>query len=355
MKTSDFIYELPQELIAQYPAKNRDESRLMVVKNSIEHTKFLDIVDYLNNGDVLVLNETKVIEAKLIGKKLSGAYAEIILTKRIDDKKFESRIKSRNPIVGSEFVFELLEISKNKISEHDQEVVSKKILDRFRCRVIAKDFDVFTVEFDKKLSKEKLKEIAVLPSPPYIKKQIDYERYQTVYADKEGSVAAPTAGLHFTDELINKIKEKGVKIAKLTLHVGFGTFIPLRTENVEEHKMEKEYFEIDSINKKIINECKGRLVCVGTTSMRALESMCENGKIVKDKGWADLFIYPGYKFKSNVSMLITNFHLPKSTLLLLVSAFAGKDIVFNAYKEAIKEKYRFFSFGDAMLLFRKNI
>lgn len=353
MKISEFSYELPEELIAQFPADKRDESRLIIVKDEIEHKKFSDIIDYLKKDDVLVLNETKVIEAKLIGEKSTGAYAEIILTKRIDDKRFICRIKSRNPIAGSEFVFNVSEISKNKISEHDQEVVSKTILDTYNCKIIKQDFDIFTVEFDKELSKEKLKKIAVLPSPPYIKEEMDYSRYQTVYAEKEGSVASPTAGLHFTPELLDKIKEKGVKIAKLCLHVGFGTFISVRTENVEEHKMEEEYFEIDLVNKEIINNCSGRLVCVGTTSMRALESMCKDGKIVKDKGMSDLFIYPGYKFKSNVSMLITNFHLPKSTLLLLVSAFAGKDVIFNAYKEAIKKKYRFYSFGDAMLLWKQ--
>ena len=331
MKINNFIYELPEELIAQKPADKRDESRLMIVKDSLKHKKFSDIIDYLEKDDVLVINETKVIEAKLIGKKLSGAYAEIILTKRINNKRFVCRIKSRNPIVGSEFVF-----------------------NKYKCKVIAKDFDIFIVEFDKELSKEKLKEIAVLPAPPYIKEEIDYDRYQTVYAEKEGSVAAPTAGLHFTDELINKIKEKGVKIAKLTLHVGFGTFIPVRTENIEEHQMEEEYFEIDKENAYLINECSGKLVCVGTTSMRALESMSKKGKIVKYSGISDLFIYPGYKFQSNVSMLITNFHLPKSTLLLLVSAFAGTDLIKKAYEEGIKERYRFYSFGDAMLLW-KNI
>ena len=330
MKTSSFDYNLPEELIAQHPSDKRDESRLMIVGDEIEHIKFSDIIDYLEKDDVLVLNETKVIEAKLIGKKITGAKAEIILTKRIDNKRFEARIKAKNPKAGTEFIFNI-----------------------FKCKIIEQDDDIFIVEFDKELSKEKLKEIAVLPTPPYVKEEIkDYSRYQTVYADKEGSVAAPTAGLHFTDELLERIMEKGIKIAKLTLHVGFGTFIPIRTEKVEEHKMEEEYFEIDKENADIINECKGRLVCVGTTSMRALESMCKNGKIIKYSGLADLFIYPGYKFKSNTEMMITNFHLPKSTLLLLVSAFAGKDKILDAYKEAIKEKYRFYSFGDAMLLFK---
>ena len=332
MKTVDFNYELPEELIAQKPADKRDESRLMIVGDKIKHKNFSDIINYLEKDDVLVLNETKVIEAKLVGTKVSGSPAEVILTKRIDDKTFECRIKARNPYVGIELIF-----------------------DSHKCKIIEQDYDIFVIEFDKELSKEDLKKIAVIPTPPYIKEKIDYARYQTVYADKEGSVAAPTAGLHFTPELLNKIKEKGVKIAKLTLHVGFGTFISIRTENIEEHEMEQEYFEIDEINKKIIENCSGNLICVGTTSLRALEAMSEDGKIVKTEGWADLFIYPGYEFKSNVSMLITNFHLPKSTLLLLVSAFAGKNVIFNAYSEAIKEKYRFYSFGDAMLLFGKNI
>ena len=330
MKTNEFDYSLPEELIAQKPAEKRDMSRLMAVKEKIEHKRFNEIIDYLNKDDVLVLNETKVIEAKLIGSKVSGSPAEVILTKRIDNKRFKARIKTKNPKIGTEMIF-------NDI----------------RCRVLFRDNDIFTIEFEKELFDEDIKKIAVLPTPPYIKEKMDYSRYQTVYAEKEGSVAAPTAGLHFTPELLKRIEEKGVKIAKLTLHVGFGTFIPIRSEDIEEHQMEEEYFEIDAVDKKIINECKGRLVCVGTTSMRALESMCENGKIVKYSGITDLFIYPGYEFKSNVSLLITNFHLPKSTLLLLVSAFAGKDIIFNAYQEAIKEKYRFFSFGDAMLFFKE--
>lgn len=355
MKTSDFDYKLAEELIAQFPADKRDKSRLMIVGKKTEHKLFSDIIDYLQKDDVFVLNETKVIKSKLVGKKTTGSDAEIILLKRIDNKNFVSRVKTKNPNIGTEMIFNMSEISKNEISEHDQEVVSKTILDNYKCKIIKQETDIFTIEFDKELTDDVIDKIAILPTPPYIKEKMDYSRYQTVYAQKEGSVAAPTAGLHFTEELLEKIKQKGVKIAKLTLHIGFGTFIPIRTLNIEQHKMEEEYFEIDEENKNLINNCKGRLVCVGTTSLRALEAMSKNGKIVKDKGIADLFIYPGYKFQSNVEILITNFHLPKSTLLLLVSALAGTETIKKVYQEAIKEKYRFYSFGDAMVLFKSNL
>ena len=332
LKTQDFDYELAEELIAQFPADKRDKSRLMIVGNKIEHKQFSDVIDYLQKDDVLVLNETKVIKSKLTGKKTTGSDAEIILLKRIDNKRFVSRVKTKNPNIGTEMIF-----------------------NDFKCKIIKQETDIFTIEFEKELTDEVIDKIAILPTPPYIKEKMDYNRYQTVYAQKEGSVAAPTAGLHFTKELIEQIKSKGVKIAKLTLHVGFGTFIPIRTENIEEHKMEDEYFEIDDRNSELINNCKGRLVCVGTTSLRALEAMSKDGKIARKKGIADLFIYPGYKFQSNVEILITNFHLPKSTLLLLVSAFAGTETIKKAYQEAIKQKYRFYSFGDAMILFKADL
>jgi S-adenosylmethionine:tRNA ribosyltransferase-isomerase len=332
LKMSKFDYELPKELIAQQPAEVRDKSRLMVVGEQIENKIFSDIVDYLQEGDVLVLNETRVMPAKLVGEKSTGSPAEVILTKQENKRVFECRIKTKNPGIGTELVFGDL-----------------------KAKVIRENEDIFDIEFDRSVTKKMLQKKAMLPLPPYITEEVkDYSRYQTIFARKEGAVAAPTAGLHFTGELLEKIKQKGVKIAKVCLHVGFGTFIPIREDDASKHEMESEYYEISPVEAKIINSCKGRLICVGTTSMRALESACdENGKVKKLSGWTDLFIYPGYTFKSKTEAMITNFHLPKSTLLLMVSAFAGRSTIFKAYKKAIKEQYRFYSFGDAMFLFKE--
>ncbi len=329
---SKFEYELPKELIAQKPAEARDKSKLLVAGEKLEHKVFSDILDYLQPGDVLVLNETKVMPAKIIGNKVTGSPAEIILLVRDNERVFDCRIKTKNPKIGDEFIFGDL-----------------------KCKVIRQDDDVFSVEFDKKITDKMIKKKGILPLPPYIKEEIeDYSRYQTIFAKKEGAVAAPTAGLHFTGELLNKIREKGVKVAKICLHVGFGTFLPIREKEVTKHEMEREYYEIEPVDAQIINKCKGRLICVGTTCLRTLEAAAdENGKIRPGKNWTELFIYPGYEFKSKTQAMITNFHLPKSTLLLMVCAFAGRKRIFSAYKSAVKHNYRFFSFGDAMLLYKK--
>lgn len=324
MKLKDFNYDLPTELIAQTPSKIRDESRLMVNGQQISHKKFQDIIDYFEPGDVLVLNETRVKPSVFYGKKTSGADARIVLVKKIENKKYLCRVKSRCPKVGNELVF-----------------------DDFKCTLVSSEQGLFTVVFDIEpdLSKGKLL------YPDYVKeKQIDEERYQTVFNNKSGSLAAPTAGLHFTKDLLNKIEQKGVKIAKVCLHVSFGTFLPIY--DIHTHKMEEEYFEVSDESAELINNAKRLFVC-GTTALKCLES-CDwiDSNIVSTKGFSNLFIYPGYNFKSKINGFITNFHLPKSTLLLLVSAYYGKDRILNLYKDAIKEKYRFYSFGDSMLLLK---
>ncbi|MBW2992949.1 tRNA preQ1(34) S-adenosylmethionine ribosyltransferase-isomerase QueA [Candidatus Woesearchaeota archaeon] len=332
LNLSQFDYELADEFIAQTPAEHRDKSRLIIAGDKLEHRIFSDIVEYLKEGDVLVLNETKVIPAKLIGNKITGAAAEIILMVRDNERVFDCRIKTHRPKIGEEFIFSDL-----------------------KCRIIRQNEDFFSVEFDKPLTDRMIKKKGILPLPPYIKKEIkDYSRYQTIFAKKEGAVAAPTAGLHFTGKLLDELRSKGVKTAKICLHVGFGTFLPIREEDITKHEMEREYYEIEPIDAQIINNCKGRLICVGTTCLRALESASEkDGKIKSGSGYTSLFIYPGYEFKSKTKAMITNFHLPNSTLLLMVSAFAGKKRIFSAYKSAIKHNYRFFSFGDAMVLFKE--
>jgi len=326
MKLSDFDYSLPKERIAQKPTSPRDSSRLMVVNDRVEHRKFSDIVDYLREGDVLVLNETKVVHAKLTGKKKTGSPAEMIV-EEVDGNKCRCRIKTKNPRPGVKFIF-----------------------GKYKAEIIEQDDDEFVAEFDYDVNKI-LEEIGKLPTPPYVKRKLDKEeQYQTVYSKKKGSVAAPTAGLHFTDELLDKIKDKGVKIAKVTLHVDFGTFLPVR--DINKSTLHKEYFEVDEENAGIINNAK-RLFVVGTTSIRTLESVAdEKGKIRAKRGNTRLFIKPGYEFKVNYDGMITNFHLPKSTLLMLVSAFVGRKKILDAYKIAVSKKYRFFSFGDAMLILK---
>jgi len=327
MKLSDFNYNLSKEFIAQKPISPRDNSRLMVIGNKIEYKKFYNLIDYLEKGDVLVINETKVIPAKLIGRKQTGAKVELIVEKTIG-KKCECRVKA-TPRVGNKLIF-----------------------GKYKAEIIKQKNDIFTVEFDSDVN-EIMKKIGKLPTPPYVKRKIDREsQYQTVYSKKKGSIAAPTAGLHFTNRLLKKIRQKGVKIAKVCLHVDFGTFLAVR--DIKTHKMHSEYFEVDKRNADLINNRKGKLAVVGTTSVRALESVADkNGKICSKKGETDLFIKPGYTFKTKINCLITNFHLPKSTLLMLVSAFVGRKRVLDAYKVAIKKRYRFFSFGDAMLIFSK--
>ncbi len=340
MKVTDFDYELPEELIAQTPIKKRDESRLMVLnrKNqTIEHKIFRDIIDYLKPGDVLVRNNTKVIPARLYGKKETGANVEFLLLNNIEKDIWETIVRPGNKLhVGTKVIFgdgilvaEILEIMPGGTRK---------------------------VEFKYKgIFNEILDEIGLMPLPPYIHENLkEKDRYQTVYAKYEGSAAAPTAGLHFTEELLEKIKQKGIEIANVTLHVGIGTFRPVKEETVEAHKMHSEHFyikqeDVDKINKA--KQEKRRVIAVGTTSCRVLESIADEktGMVKQIEDDTQIFIYPGYKFKC-IDGLITNFHLPQSTLLMLVSALASKDFIMKAYKEAVKEKYRFFSFGDAMFI-----
>ena len=339
MKVTEFDYDLPEELIAQVPIKKRDESRLMVLdrKNkTIEHKKFKDIIEYLEPGDVLVRNNTKVIPARLYGKKETGAKVEFLLLNNIEGDIWECIVRPGNKLhIGAKVIF-------------GDGLLKSEILDTMEggTRKVKFSYEgIFNEILDK---------IGLMPLPPYIHESLkDNDRYQTVYAKYEGSAAAPTAGLHFTDELLKKLEEKGVIIANVTLHVGIGTFRPVKEENVEEHKMHTEHFYIKKEDAEKINNAKTRgkrVIAVGTTSCRVLETIAdENGMVKETEGDTGIYIYPGYKFKC-LDGLITNFHLPQSTLLMLVSALAGKEYIMEAYKEAVKEKYRFFSFGDAMFI-----
>ncbi|MBE6008590.1 MAG: tRNA preQ1(34) S-adenosylmethionine ribosyltransferase-isomerase QueA [Lachnospiraceae bacterium] len=340
MKTSDFYYDLPEELIAQTPLEDRTSSKLMVVDKKtgeLEHKHFYDILDYLEEGDCLVLNDTKVIPARLIGeRKGTGARVEFLLLNRLDINRWETLVypgKKAKP--GYEITF-------------GNGLLNATVID-------VVDGGKRIVEFSYEGTFENiLDKLGEMPLPPYITHKLeDKNRYQTVYAVHEGSAAAPTAGLHFTDELLKKIEQKGIKIARVTLHVGLGTFRPVKVENVLEHEMHSEFYNVEQSQADIINNAKKngkRIISVGTTSTRTLESCAdENGMIQAGCGDTSIFIYPGYKFKA-IDCLITNFHLPESTLIMLVSALAGKENVFNAYNTAVKERYRFFSFGDAMFL-----
>ena len=339
LKTQDFYYDLPEELIAQTPLEKRSESRLMVLKRDdkkIEHDYFYNILNYLKKDDCLVINNTKVIPARLYGEKTTGANIEILLLKEISENTWECLAKPAKRLkLGTEVVF----------SEDLKGEVVKDL-----------DQGIKHIKFEYKGSFLSILDIiGEMPLPPYIKEKLEEKnRYQTVYAEKTGSAAAPTAGLHFTDDLLEKIRNKGIKIAYVTLHVGLDTFRPVKVDNVSEHKMHSEYYEIDQENADIINTTKkngGRVISVGTTSTRTLETIGRNtGYVEAGSGWTDIFIYPGRDFKV-VDGLITNFHLPESTLLMLVSAFATKEFIFKAYEEAVKEKYRFFSFGDAMFIY----
>lgn len=345
MHISEFDYELPKELIAQIPSEKRDHSNLMVLnKNSktVEHKKFFNIVDFLTEEDVLVMNNTRVIPARLIGKKSTGANIEVFLLEKKSGKTWECLIKPSKRVKSGTIV----EFS----DELKVEIIDKSDNDKW----------IVDLKYEGDLD-EILNKIGNLPLPPYIARSlsdqeirnIDYERYQTVYAQKSGSVAAPTAGLHFTNQLLDQIKQKGTQVCSVTLNVGLGTFKPVRAENILDHKMDKEYYEISENTAKIINDAKKEgknIVAVGTTSVRTLETVYKlHKKIVPGVGSSDLFIYPGYNFNV-IDKLITNFHLPKSTLLMLVSAFCGKEYVFNAYMEAINRKYRFYSYGDCMFI-----
>ncbi|EOU1911413.1 tRNA preQ1(34) S-adenosylmethionine ribosyltransferase-isomerase QueA [Clostridium perfringens] len=340
MKVSDFYFELPEELIAQYPLEKRDSSRLMVLDKKtgeIEHRKFHDILEYLNEGDTLVLNNTRVLPARLIGEKEeTGGKIEFLLLKRIEGDKWECLAKpGRKAKVGTVFTF-----GKGKLKAIVREIGEEG------NRIIEFKYDG--------IFEQVLDELGQMPLPPYIHEKLeDKERYQTVYSKEKGSAAAPTAGLHFTEELLKEIKDKGVNIAYLTLHVGLGTFRPVKVDDVNNHVMHSEYYHLDKENAELINKTKEagkRVIAVGTTSSRTLETIGdENGRVREQSGWTDIFIYPGYKFKI-VDNLITNFHLPESTLIMLVSALAGQDNIMNAYNTAVKEKYRFFSFGDSMFI-----
>ena len=342
MKVSDFNYDLPKELIAQHPLEKRDESRLMVLDrktNEIEHKVFKDIVDYLEPGDCLVINNTKVIPARLYGKiigKETGKEVEFLLLKQIEKDNWEVMVRPGKKLkagVKVEFGEGLLRAEILEVLENGNRKVNFEYQGIFN---------------------EVLDKIGLMPLPPYITEKLkEKSRYQTIYAKHEGSAAAPTAGLHFTEELLYKIKEKGAQIANVTLHVGIGTFRPVKVENIEEHKMHTEHFYIKKEDADKINFAKQnghKVISVGTTSCRVLESIAtENGQVMETEGDTSIFIYPGYKFKC-VDKLITNFHLPESTLIMLVSSLAGKEFVMEAYKKAVEEKYRFFSFGDAMLI-----
>jgi S-adenosylmethionine:tRNA ribosyltransferase-isomerase len=335
MKLSDFDYHLPKELIAQSPVEPRDSSRLMVVGSGIEHQLFSDIPDHFEKGDTLVLNDSRVIPAKLMGKKSTGGQIEALVVSK-SDAGYECLIRGKNIREGTKLDFGELEATVLQILENPN---TNRYLVNFNCNGSLPDI---------------LERIGEAPLPPYIKQKLDDKnRYQTVYSRERGSIAAPTAGLHFTDELLERISAKGVKIAYVTLHVSLGTFTPVKAENIEEHIMEPEYVSIRKENADIINATKGKLIAAGTTSVKALESSCIDGKIVENDGFSQLFIYPPYKYKSKIDAMITNFHLPKSTLLMLVGAFAGRERLMSAYNEAILRSYRFYSFGDAMLISRQ--
>lgn len=343
MKTSDFNYDLPKELIAQHPLDKRDNSRLMVLdrnNKTIQDKTFKDVIDYLNEGDCLVINDTKVIPARLYGKIVSDTLinkdAEVLLLKEIENGIWEAIVRPGKKLrEGAKLVFGN-EILKGEILE---------VLENGNRKIKFEFQGIFNEILDK---------IGLMPLPPYIEEVLkDKDRYQTVYAKYEGSAAAPTAGLHFTEELLNKIKEKGVNIAHVTLHVGIGTFRPVKVDDVESHKMHSEHYYIKQADADLINNAKKigkKIISVGTTSCRVLESVADdNGFVREQEGDTSIFIYPGYKFKC-IDRLITNFHLPESTLIMLVSSLAGKDFIMEAYKHAVEEKYRFFSFGDAMII-----
>ena len=339
MKVSEFNYDLPEELIAQVPIKNRDESRLMVVnreKRTIEHKTFKDIIDYLEPGDCLVRNNTKVIPARLYGKKETGANVEFLLLNNIEGDIWESIVRPGNKLhVGTKVIF-------------GDGLLEAEILDIMPGGTRKVKFSY------QGIFNEILDQIGLMPLPPYIHETLkDKDRYQTVYAKYDGSAAAPTAGLHFTNELLEKIKEKGIEIANVTLHVGIGTFRPVKEDEVEKHDMHTEHYYIKQEDVEKINNAKKeghRVIAVGTTSCRTLETIADEKGYVKEcEGDTGIYIYPGYKFRC-IDGLITNFHLPESTLLMLVSALAGRENILNAYNEAVKEKYRFFSFGDAMFI-----
>ena len=340
MTTYDYDYNLPEELIKQTPLAKRDESRLFVLdreKDGYEHKNFYDIIDYLESGDTLVLNNTKVLPARLIGEKEeTKAVIEVLFLKELENNVWECLTKPAKRVkVGTVVSFGNGKLKAKCIEEHDEGIRKYELI-----------YDGILLEI--------LEELGTMPLPPYIHEQLeDQSYYQTVYAKEVGSAAAPTAGLHFTEELLAKIKDKGVNIAYVTLHVGLGTFRPVSVTNVKEHKMHSEFYMMDKSTADLLNQTKEngkKIVAVGTTTVRTLETIRrDNDKFIETSGDTDIFIYPGFEFKA-VDVIITNFHLPKSTLIMLISAFAGRDKILRAYEEAVKEKYYFFSFGDAMII-----
>jgi S-adenosylmethionine:tRNA ribosyltransferase-isomerase len=338
LTTKDFDFFLPEELIAQKPIKDREKSRMMILnkkERSITHNFFYNIIDYIEAGDCIVLNDTRVIPARLFGKKKTGAVIELLLLRRISINTWECLVKpGKRAKIGT--VIDFGDILKAVVIEDLEDGL--KVLE-------------FNYEG---LFEAILDELGEMPLPPYIKEKLkDKERYQTVYARQNGSAAAPTAGLHFTPELLQSIQDKGIHIAYLTLHVGLGTFRPVKVDRIDDHIMHSEYYELTKENAELINRVrqnKGRIISVGTTSTRTLESIFKkHSQVIEDSGWTDIFIYPGYEFRV-IDGLITNFHLPESTLLMLVSAFSDRNLILDAYREAIENKYRFFSFGDAMYI-----
>jgi len=340
MLIDEFDYHLPQEAIAQKPAMPRDRCKLLVMKDGIHHHLFYELLDYLEAGDVIVLNDTKVMHARIHARKTTGGKLELLLLGN-EGNLFKCLVKGRVK-EGTKIIFDISRRDEDNSRAEAEGIVVEK--NGGKCII------------DIPLSMEELEEMGEMPLPPYIKEEVDRETaemYQSVFAREKGSVAAPTAGLHFTEEMIGELKRKGVRIVYITLHVGIGTFMPIRSRNVEEHRMEAEFYEIDEKTAEAINSARSRdanIVAVGTTTVKTLESSSSGGEVKAGSGWSDLFIYPGYKFKSPMTAILTNFHLPKSTPLLLVSAYAGKDAIMKAYDEALKRGYRFLSFGDAMLI-----
>jgi len=327
---SNYDFELPEELIAQEPVEPRDHAKLMVLSNSIEHRHFYDLPEYMERGDVLILNDTRVVRARIKGVKETGGRVELLILEKLGPNFYRCLVKGKKIRVGTKLIF-----------------------DHIYGTVLAKNEGVCDIEFSGDIL-ELAKARGEIPLPPYIKTPPPNaeKKYQTVFARKEGAVAAPTAGLHFTSELIDKLIAKGVKIGYITLHVSYGTFKPVKSEDIREHKVDTEYYIVQEEVAELINNRTGRLFAVGTTVMRTLESVAENGIIHPGQGYTSIFIYPGYTFMAGVDALITNFHVPRSSLILLVTAFGGFERVMNAYRIAIEKKYRFFSFGDAMLLYR---
>ena len=339
MRTKDFWYDLPEELIAQTPLEQRDSSRLLVLDRETgetTHKHFYDVIDYLRPGDCLVMNDSRVLPARLLGHRPTGGAVEVLLLRDLGDKKWECLCKpGRKMQAGNEVIFGDGELTATVVEVKED-----------GNRIVEFHYEGIFLEVLERLGK--------MPLPPYIKAELaDQERYQTVYSREVGSAAAPTAGLHFTNELLDKIRAKGVKTAFVTLHVGLGTFRPVKAEEITEHHMHSELCMISQETADILNQTKaegGRIICVGTTSCRTLESLVnDDGSFEAKSKWTEIFIYPGYQFKA-MQGLITNFHLPESTLVMLVSAFAGQEHVLAAYEEAVKERYRFFSFGDAMFI-----